>query len=210
MPKPQDSVFLRKIPTQPRSRAMVEALIEATARVLRTEGAEAVSTNRVALVAGVSVGSLYQYFPGRDALIYAVLERQERAQLALMSEALQAPLGGPLPSLVRRVVSTLVHFHRDDPKLTRVLLEQRRRLISLKPLPELEQAFGAVIVAALEARADELRELPLEIAAFIIQRTVDALAFETVVRRPELLDDPRFEDEIVELILRYVGATPGG
>ena len=210
MPKPQDSVFLRKIPTQPRSRAMVEALIEATARVLRTEGAEAVSTNRVALVAGVSVGSLYQYFPGRDALIYAVLERQERAQLALMSEALQAPLGGPLRSLVRAVVGTLIHFHRDDPKLTRVLLEQRRRLIALRPLPELEQAFGAVIVAALEARADELRELPLPIAAFIIQRTVDALAFETVVRRPELLDDPRFEDEIVELILRYVGATPGG
>ncbi len=210
MQKPQDSVILRKIPTQPRSIAMVAALVEATARVLRTEGAEAVSTNRIAAVAGVSVGSLYQYFPGRDALIYAVLERQERAQLVLMSEALQPPLDGPLRDLVRRVVGTLIRFHRDDPKLTRVLLEQRRRLIALKPLPELEQAFGAIIVAALQARADALREMPLEIAAFIIQRTVDALAFETVVRRSELLEDPRFEDEIVELILRYVGATPQG
>ena len=203
--KSQDSIIPRKIPTQPRSRAMVEALIEATARVLRTEGAEAVSTNRIATVAGVSVGSLYQYFPGKDSLIYAVLERQETAQLVLMKEALGAHVGGPLPDLVRTAVGALVRFHRDDPELTRVLLEQRRRLIAIRPLPHLEEAFSAVIVTALRARAHELRDLPLEIAAFIIQRTVDALAFETVLRRPELLEDKRFEDELVELILRYVG-----
>jgi len=185
---------------------MVEALVEATARVLRREGAEAVTTNRVAAVAGVSVGSLYQYFPGKDALIYAVLERQERAQLQLMARVLTPSADESLPQLVRRVVDALVQFHRDDPELTRVLLEQRRRLIAIRPLPDLERAFGAVIRGALEARAKELRELPVEIAGFVIQRTVDALAFEAVLRRPELLEDGRFEDEIVELILRYVGA----
>lgn len=202
----QASVTLKKIPKQSRSKAMVEALVEATARVLRREGAEAVTTNRVAAVAGVSVGSLYQYFPGKDALIYAVLERQERAQLQLMARVLTPSADESLPQLVRRVVDALVQFHRDDPELTRVLLEQRRRLIAIRPLPDLERAFGAVIRGALEARAKELRELPVEIAGFVIQRTVDALAFEAVLRRPELLEDGRFEDEIVELILRYVGA----
>ena len=201
----QSPVLPKKIPKQARSRAMFEALIEATARILRTEGAEAVSTNRVAQVAGVSVGSLYQYFPGRDALMYAVLERQERAQLAMLAAALEPPLDGPLPDLVRKVVGALLAFHRNDPELTRVILEQRRRLISMRPLSELESAFTLVVQEALRARQDELRDLPLEIAPFIIQRTVDALSFETVIRRPDLLDDPRFEQEVVQLILRYVG-----
>jgi len=186
---------------------MFEALIEATARILRTEGAEAVSTNRVAEVAGVSVGSLYQYFPGKDALMYAVLERNERAQLEQMREALKPPLDGPLTELVRRVVSALLQFHRDDPQLTRVLLEQRRRLIDIRPLVELEVSFNAVIELALRARADELRDLPMDIAPFIIQRAVDALSFETVVRRPELLNDPRFPEEVAQLLLRYVGVV---
>ena len=210
MPKSQLSVIPRKTPTQRRSIELVESLIEATARVLRTQGMEAVSTNRVAEVAGVSVGSLYQYFPGKDALVYAVLERQERAQLMLLSGALEAAPDRPLPELVRSVVRSLLRFHRDDPELTRVLLEQRRRLIALRPLPELEQAFHSVVVDALRSRADELRDLPLEIAAFIIQRTVDALSLDAVLRRPEFLEDHRFEDEIVELILRYVGVGDGG
>ncbi len=204
----QVSVIPRKIPTQKRSVIMFEALIEATARVLRTEGAEAVSTNRVAAVAGVSVGSLYQYFPGRDALIYSVLERQERRQLELLSSAITTTQASPLPGLVRSVVSALVHFYRDDPELTRVLLEQRRRLIAIRPLPELEEAFHGVVVTALNARKSEVREMPVEIAAFIIQRTVDALSFEAVLRRPEFLSDERFVQEIVELILRYVGTIP--
>jgi len=206
MQNPQASVMLKKTPKQHRSKVMVEALIEATARILRTEGALAVSTNHVAAVAGVSVGSLYQYFPGRDALLYAVLERQERRQLELLSSALDSRLDASLPDLVRSVVGALVRFHRDDPDLTRVLLEQRRRLIAIKPLPELEQAFHAVVVTALRARANEVREMPAEIAAFIIQRAVDALSFEAVLRRPEFLSDERFIDEIVQLIVRYVGA----
>jgi AcrR family transcriptional regulator len=185
---------------------MVDALVEATARVLRTEGAEAVSTNRVAQVAGVSVGSLYQYFPGKDALIYAVLERQERRQLALLGDAIDLAPGEPLTDLVRGVVSALVRFYRDDPGLARVLGEQRRRLIAIRPLPELEQAFHLVVVKALEARSGELRAMPVEIAAFVIQRAVDALSFEAVLRRPEFLGDPTFVEEIVQLIVRYVGA----
>ncbi|MCO4768379.1 MAG: TetR/AcrR family transcriptional regulator, partial [Deltaproteobacteria bacterium] len=134
----QDSVMLKKIPKQRRSIAMVEALIEATARILRTEGAEAMSTNRVAEVAGVSVGSLYQYFPGKDALMYAVLERQEQAQLEMLAAALQPPLDGPIKDLVGKVVAALLAFHRNDPDLTRVILEQRRRLMAIRPLPEME------------------------------------------------------------------------
>src|SRR3954467_4230018 len=65
----------RKRASQERSRATVAALVEATARILVTEGFDKASTNRIAEVAGVSIGSLYQYFPSKEALVLAVAER---------------------------------------------------------------------------------------------------------------------------------------
>ena len=68
----------RKIASQERSRATVDALVEATARILVREGFDKASTNRIAEVAGVSVGSLYQYFPSKEALVAAVIERHNQ------------------------------------------------------------------------------------------------------------------------------------
>ena len=68
----------RKHASQERSRATVDALIEATARILVREGFDSASTNRIAEQAGVSVGSLYQYFPGKEALVAAVIERHKQ------------------------------------------------------------------------------------------------------------------------------------
>ena len=71
--RPQTSS--KKDSLQKRSRATVEALVEATARVLRKEGYDRASTNKIAATAGVSIGSLYQYFPSKEALVAAVIER---------------------------------------------------------------------------------------------------------------------------------------
>ena len=65
----------RKLASQERSRATVDALLEATTRVLLKEGYDRASTNRIAEVAGVSIGSLYQYFPSKEALVAAVIDR---------------------------------------------------------------------------------------------------------------------------------------
>src|SRR3982751_2095378 len=67
----------RKVASQERSRATVDALVEATARILVKEGFDKASTNRIADKAGVSVGSLYQYFPSKEALVAAVIERHQ-------------------------------------------------------------------------------------------------------------------------------------
>ncbi|TIT73203.1 MAG: helix-turn-helix transcriptional regulator, partial [Mesorhizobium sp.] len=65
----------RKNASQERSRATMDALIEATARILVRDGFDKASTNRIAEEAGVSVGSLYQYYPGKEALVAAVIDR---------------------------------------------------------------------------------------------------------------------------------------
>src|SRR5262245_37742302 len=79
---------VRKSASQERSRATVDALLEATARILIREGYDRASTNRIAHVAGVSIGSLYQYFPSKEALVAALIDRHKQEIIQLLRDAL--------------------------------------------------------------------------------------------------------------------------
>src|ERR1041384_4380995 len=78
----------RKQASQERSRATVDALVEATARILVREVFDKASTNRIAEAAGVSIGSLYQYYPSKEALVAAVIERHNRDLMQIVRAAL--------------------------------------------------------------------------------------------------------------------------
>ena len=114
----------RKNASQERSRATVDALIEATARILVREGFDKTSTNRIAEVAGVSVGSLYQYYPGKEALVAAVIDRHNQEIMRVVRSALAEVATQPIEKAVRRLVAVAIEAHRIDPKLHRVLAEQ--------------------------------------------------------------------------------------
>lgn len=114
----------RKRASQERSRATVDALIEVTARILLREGFDKASTNRIAEVAGVSVGSLYQYFPGKEALVAAVIDRHNQEIMQVVRNALAEVALQPIGKAVRRLVAVAVEAHRIEPKLHRVLAEQ--------------------------------------------------------------------------------------
>src|ERR1700743_220286 len=104
----------RKVASQERSRATVDALIEATARILVREGFDKASTNRIAQTAGVSVGSLYQYYPSKQALVPAVIDRHNQDLMELVRGALADVAEMPLEKAVRRVVTVVVDAHRLD------------------------------------------------------------------------------------------------
>src|SRR5690606_15486071 len=95
----------RKAAIQQRSRATVDALVEATARILVREGFDKASTNRIAEVAGVSVGSLYQYFPGKEALVAAVIERHQQEIMQTVRGELAEVLSQPVDEAVRKLVA---------------------------------------------------------------------------------------------------------
>src|SRR3954453_20346490 len=107
----------RKYASQERSRATVAALVEATARILVSEGFDKASTNRIAEVAGVSVGSLYQYFPTKEALVLAVVERHNRETMDVVAGVLDDLDSLPLEQAVQRLVTIAIEAHRVDPKL---------------------------------------------------------------------------------------------
>src|SRR5260221_954827 len=91
----------RKEASQDRSRATVDALLAATARVLVRDGYDRASTNKVAEAAGVSIGSLYQYFPSKEALVAAVIERHTRGMMDLVRTSLRR-VAQPPPRARRR------------------------------------------------------------------------------------------------------------
>ena len=114
----------RKIASQKRSRATVDALIEATARILIKDGFARASTNRIAAAAGVSIGSLYQYFPSKEALVAAVIERHAQELSQVGRDTFLKVASRPIEIAIRELVAAGINAHRVDPKLHRVLDEE--------------------------------------------------------------------------------------
>src|SRR5262245_13011013 len=110
--------------SQERSRLTVDALLEGTARVLLKEGYDRASTNRIAQAAGVSIGSLYQYFPTKEALVAALTERHTQELADVVLDAMREVSELPLEAGVRALIRSAIDAHRVDPKLHRVLTEQ--------------------------------------------------------------------------------------
>jgi AcrR family transcriptional regulator len=110
----------RKRPRQQRSEVTVDAILEATARILESDGLEALSTNAVAARAGVSVGSLYQYFPGKTALLAEVM-RRERAALVARVAAIAAAPPLDLEGAVTALIEAAVAHQLERPALARAL-----------------------------------------------------------------------------------------
>lgn len=115
------SINPRKTPRQRRSAELVEAIYEAGARILETEGLAGLNTNRVAEVAGVSVGSLYQYFPSKEAIVAGLLRRSRQDLLDGMRQVLATCEGQSFEEIVDRLLGVAAHGQFDRPNLARTL-----------------------------------------------------------------------------------------
>ena len=197
----------RKRASQERSRATVDALIEATARILVRDGFDRTSTNRIAQAAGVSVGSLYQYYPGKDALVAAVIERHNRDLMKVVRDALAEIADQPLEQAVRALVAAAIEAHRVDPKLHRVLAEQTPRTGALANVEAFSSDTYGLFRTLLERRREEVRVVDLELATFMCVTSIEALTHTAVLHRPDVLSDEAvgsLVDEATRLVVRYL------
>lgn len=197
----------RKHASQERSRVTVDALVEATARILVRDGFDRASTNRVAQEAGVSIGSLYQYFPGKEALVAAVIDRHNQQLLKLVGGALAEAATLPLEQGVRRLVAVAVEGHRLDPQLHRVLAEQTPRVRGAENVGALSGATYDRFKAYLEQHADEVRATDLDLAAFVCVTSIEALTHTAVLHRPDTLSGDAVDalvDEATRLVVGYL------
>jgi AcrR family transcriptional regulator len=194
----------RKRPRQERSRATIAAILTATARILEHDGFDRASTNRIAAAAGVSVGSLYQYFPSKEALVAALIERHMEEMTSEIVAGLDRVAKLPLTEAVRQMVELMLRAHAVDPKLHRVLIEQVPRIGRMGKLREVERQVFKVVRAYLEVQRAELRVTDLDLAAFVVVQTVEALTHGFVLYHPQKLSEPALRDEITDLVVRYL------
>ena len=154
---------------------MVETIVEAAARILETRGLAGFNTNAVADRAGVSVGSLYQYFPNKEALVAAVSARERSLLAADIGTANRPANDVPLEEGLRRLVRAAIRRQLARPDLARVLEFEEQRLV----LDESDQtATGSIageVAALLRPHRRGLRIADCEEAAFDLVAIARAL-----------------------------------
>jgi AcrR family transcriptional regulator len=197
----------RKNASQKRSRATVDALVEATARILVREGFDKASTNRIAEVAGVSVGSLYQYFPSKEALVAAVIDRHNQEIMRTVRGELAEAMSQPVEEAVRKLVAVAVKAHRVDPRLHRVVAEQIPRVGKLENVETFNRENFALFRSYLENHRDELRVNDLKLASFVCVTSIEALTHNAVLHHSKTLSDDAMESLIeagTRLVVGYL------
>ena len=197
----------RKKPRQNRAQVTVDAILDATAHILVRDGYEGLSTNRVAERAGVSIGSLYQYFPGKESLIGELLDRYSD-EIHTMVVTMIAQLGSTEPTECTRVlVTAMIDVKLRSPRLAKVLREQIPRVGRMKRYEEELDTIVKLVAPYLDAHADKVRLADRELGAFVVVHVVDELTHSLVTRRTKVDREAAIE-EVTDVALRYLLKDP--
>ena len=199
----------RKTPKQPRAWETQDRILEAAARVFAEHGYPSGTTNRIAAAASMSVGSLYQYFPNKDAILVALVRRHIDDGARRIDKALKAAQADvPLADRVGLLVDAVIASHKDDRRLHQVLFEEAPRPPEL--LAELHQLEQNIVdsVAGLLATDPAVRKPDNQMVAWMATAAVESLTHRYVSTYPQSGGLSDFRDELVSLVISYLTA-PG-
>jgi AcrR family transcriptional regulator len=224
---PPRSLRARKQPRQARSRETVEALLEAAAQVFERHGYAAGTTNRIAARAGVSIGSLYQYFPSKDAILLALVERHvAEAEVALVPLAgwlaggvppptadadARPEATGAAPSLrdgLQALVAAMVALHAERPGLHRVLFEEAPRPPALRRRLDGLATQAADAIAAWLRACPEVRVADPVLAARLVVQTVESITHTLVIHPAADRPPAAWTAATVDMLAAYLAARP--
>jgi AcrR family transcriptional regulator len=206
----------RRRPSQERSRGLVDAILEGAARVLRASGYRGspfsadqppsnVSTNRVAEIAGVSIGSLYQYFPGKQAIIAALAKKRLRDTFDALLEEIEASRTLPLEEAVGRVVDRFVEMKLANDSVDRGVIAETVRHGLTDEAFELDAEYVARFAKAIESWKPQVRsDLPAELAAYLLFQSLRATMVLGALQRPDLVEDARLRAELTRFVVGYL------
>ncbi len=161
----------RRTPIQARSAATLQAIHEAAVQLLLREGSDRLTTIRVAERAGVSVGTLYQYYPNKQALLYAVLELHLMALLTSVEQACKSARGEPVPEMVRAVVHAFLDAKLEKPELAAALERMNIELDGVALSVTVRRRLRAA-VQDLFATAEELHGVSLSTPVFLLMASL--------------------------------------
>lgn len=205
----------RKMPRQQRSQAKVGFIVEAARQILYEEGADAVTTRRVAERSGVAVGSLYQYFPNRDAILARLAEEEVRRQSKATQEYYASVRRLPMAELLRCSIERLVEGER---RMMAFGGDFYRRYSSHYQVAQRvgRERSGDILdadtltvdtVHFMKRHSDEIREPDTDLAAYLIARGIPAMLGSLVAENPKLLESPRLSAVLSRIALAAVDSV---
>jgi len=203
MPRAARTVPRRK-PRQKRAEDTVVVLIEATERVVSKVGFHAATTNHIAKTAGVSIGTLYHYFPTKEALVSAVVHRMWEGELTAVMTHANAFAEAPLADAIRLAVRALCE------EIARKMPLYRHWYTEASHLGDLQTGLGmtdqaiAFIQSVLEAKRSEVRPRDLRFAADLTVKTALAMARTGARDYEAQLQNGELAEELAEMLSRYL------
>ncbi len=178
--------------------------MEATAHILREEGYNQLNTNYIATKAGISIGSLYQYFPNKETIIAELHRQHFKKARDEMNKAYQQIEGLSFEAASRLLLESTIRVHQIDPELHRVMSTQTPNL-NLSEDDNSAHSVRRILEQLFYAHKESLRpDLDIPLAAHISYQFVMSITHATVNSEPERLKQPKFIDELLRMLLMYV------
>ncbi len=199
----RQSSLMRRTPRQQRSRVLVDAIIDAATRVLSDRGWADFTTNEVASVAGVSVGSLYQYFADKLELVEMIRQRHLDALLAALSNSTQAHPLATLDDRVTQLIDGVVAVHSVNRALHRILLEEVP-LVPRRDHDAFEQRYQNLYRVVVETSTEHRDTARDDVAAQVLSAAVEGVVH--AAARSGQLDSPALKSELVHLVCGFLRA----
>jgi AcrR family transcriptional regulator len=165
-----------------------------------------VTTARVAEVAGVSIGSLYQYFPSREALIAAVIDHKIEADIRELLPLVEALRHASLDEAIRGLVELAVRFYRDETPLYREMIAALATVDRETHVRRMSEGFDGVIVHVLAPHREQLRaDLELEQSAWVMRTVMLACVREAAAHRPTAFEGGRLSEQLYAMCVGLLG-----
>jgi len=195
----------RKKPLQKRSQETVDAILTAATQILGNVGFEVASTNRIAEKAGVSIGSLYQYFPSKEALAGALIDKYVQWHADKFESFLIEMRGRPAREMVQKISEKTVEMYLGNRKLLHVMGMLIPKIERIPSVVQARRRIVGVLATELRARQTDVPHADPELASFVILNSAMGV-IQFILYDPEMkVDNQKLADELAKMTLGYLG-----
>jgi AcrR family transcriptional regulator len=206
MTSEQRRIQPRKQPRQVRAELTRQRILTAATHIFAEYGYAAGTTNRIAERARISIGSLYQYYPNKDAILAELLTRHLDGDRATATLRRHKDLPESLEDIIRVFVRTVIENHLDDPELLRIMIEQAPRSGELLERVTRQEWEMIGDLRDLFDRHPEVLVQDKDTAARLVASTVE-MTVHQLIAAPSSIDTTRLENELVAMITGYLRAN---
>lgn len=194
----------RKIPQQQRAQFTVECILRAAESIIAKNGYDAATTNHIAEVAGVSIGSLYQYFPSKEAIAASLVENAVLNATEELRDCLIAQMARPLDQSIREIVQVILDTRKKYSFIFLRLPREVPKLGRLSRKVTTEKFLYGTISAFYQQHRSEILVEDLETAMFVAEHIVVGSIDSYLDNNAPIITEDQLVEHISDAVVKYL------